>query len=147
MILDYADLLKVDPKNYRIELGALYQELRGLAVERNMMLATASQANREGAGARVVLDTHTAEDFSKIGTADFAITYSQTQAEKQLGLARLFVSKARTDEDRFMILITQAYATGQFCLDSIRMVDSYRDIIRAAAGAEDGQDVDESKKN
>jgi replicative DNA helicase len=146
LILDYADLLKIDPKNYRLELGALYQELRGLAVERNMMLATASQANREGAGARIVLDTHTAEDFSKIGTTDFAITYSQTQAEKQLGLARLFVSKARTDEDRFMILITQAYATGQFCLDSIRMVDSYGDLIRAAAGAEEEQDADENKK-
>lgn len=136
LVLDYADLMKLDPKNYRLELGTLYQDLRGLAVERNMMLATASQANREGAGARLVLDTHTAEDFSKIGTTDCAITYSQTPAERQLGLARLFVSKGRSEEDRFTILITQSYATGQFCLDSIRMVDSYWDQIREAAGAE-----------
>ena len=140
LVLDYADLLKVDTKNYRIEIGAMYQELRGIAVERNMMVATASQANREGAGARMVLDTHTAEDFSKIGTADCAITYSQTQAERQLGLARLFVSNARTDEDKFTILITQTYATGQFCLDSIRMHDSYWDQIRVAAGVEEEEE-------
>lgn len=141
LILDYADLLKVDPKNYRLELSVLYQDLRGLAVERNMMLATASQANREGAGARVVLATHTAEDFSKIGTADCAVTYSQTGAEKSLGLARLFLSKGRNEEDKFTVLITQTYATGQFCLDSIRMADGYWDHIKAAA-IEEGQSGD-----
>lgn len=141
LILDYADLMRVDPRNYRLELSTLYQDLRGLAVERNMMLVTASQANREGAAARLVLDTHTAEDFSKIGTTDCAITYSQTPAERQLGLARLFVSKGRADEDRFTVLITQAYVTGQFCLDSIRMVDSYWNTIREAAGED--EDVDE----
>ena len=143
LILDYADLLKVDTRNYRIEIGAMYQELRGIAVEKNIMIATASQANREGAGARMVLDTHAAEDFSKIGTADCAITYSQTAAERQLGLARLFVSNARTDEDKFTILITQSYATGQFCLDSIRMVDGYWDQIRIAAEKE-GEDEDDT---
>lgn len=91
----------------------------------------------------MVLDTHAAEDFSKIGTADCAITYSQTAAERQLGLARLFVSNARTDEDKFTILIAQAYATGQFCLDSLRMMDSYWDQIRAAVGAENEQDEED----
>ena len=136
LILDYADLMKVDPKNYRLELGTLYQDLRGLAAERNMMLVTASQANRAGAGARTVLDTHTAEDFSKIGTTDAAITYSQTASEKRLGLARLFVSKARMEEDRFSLLVTQSYATGQFCLDSIKMNEIYWDHLSELAGTE-----------
>ena len=133
VLLDYADLMKVDSKNYRVDLGILYKDLRGIAVERNLAMATMSQANRAGAGARLITDIHAAEDFSKIATADCVLTYNQTPAEKALGLARLFISNARNDEDKFMVLITQAYTTGQFALDSVRMSDSYWEHIEAAA--------------
>ena len=127
LVLDYPDLMRVNADNYRIDLGSVYVKLRGLAVERNLALACATQSNREGAGARMVLDTHTGEDWSKIATADTVFTYSQGIEERKLGLARLFVSNSRVaDKDRFIVLISQSYPTGQFVLDSVSMSDSHR---------------------
>ena len=122
VVFDYPDLqLKSDADSIRTDLGALFREHRGLAVRRNYALVTATQGNRESAKARVTTDTHVAEDYSKIATADFVITYSQTTEEKRLGLARLFVSNARTEEDKFTVLITQQYQMGQFAIESMRM--------------------------
>ncbi len=146
LVLDYADLMRVDTRDLRVSLGTLFQDLRGMAVEHNFALATATQSNRAGASAKLLTDVHASEDFSKIATSDCVLTYNQTAAERSIGLARLFVANGRTDEDKFMILMAQAYATGQFCLDSIRMSDSYwqqiEDTARAnpfAAGAADSK--------
>lgn len=133
---DYPDLMKVDSGDaLRTELGSLFKEHRGLAVRRNYALVTVTQGNRESAKARVTTDTHVAEDYSKIATADIVLTYSQTEEEKRLGLARLFVSNARTEEDKFTVLITQQYQIGQFALDSMRMSGGYWDRVDEAAQA------------
>jgi replicative DNA helicase len=129
LIIDYPDLMKIDSANLRVETGNIYQELRGIAVKRNCALVTASQGNREAMKAKMVTDSMIAEDISKIATADIVITYSQTEHEKSLGLARLFVSNARNDEDKFVVLIAQAYAIGQFCLNSTIMLNDYWDIV------------------
>ncbi len=130
LVVDYADLMKVRGKgsnDYRIELGQIYKELRGLAVERNLMLITASQSNRGGADKERIDDTDIAEDYSKIATADTVITYSQKETEKTLGLARLYVANSRNAEDRFEILISQHYSTGQFALDSCDFTHETKD--------------------
>jgi replicative DNA helicase len=132
---DYPDLMKVDTESLRMELGAVFKEHRGLAVRRNYALLTATQGNRESAKARVTMDTHVAEDYSKIATADIVLTYSQTNEEKRLGLARLFVSNARTEEDKFTVLITQQYQIGQFAMDSMKMGGDYWDRVDEAAAA------------
>ena len=130
VLIDYADLMTIDSKNYRIDLGVLYKDLRGLADVRRFALVSASQANRQAAKALLVTDIHTAEDYSKIGTVDTAITYTQTLPEKELGLARLFVSNTRVgDNDRFVVLINQSYKMGQFCLESVRMSDQYFNMV------------------
>jgi replicative DNA helicase len=124
LIIDYPDLMDIDMANMRTSLGSLTKKLRGLASERNLALIIASQSNRESVRAKMVDGTHAAEDFSKIGTADTVLTYTQTPAEKKLGLARIFVEKSRSEEGRFVSLITQAYAIGQFALDSCSMGDA-----------------------
>lgn len=130
LVLDYADLMKVDEKNLRASLGAVYKDLRGLAGERNLALITASQSNREGAGSRLISDTHVAEDYSKIATADCVITYNQTPLERQRRLARLFVASGRVEVDRFAVLVAQSYASGQFALDSMMMREEYWSFIQ-----------------
>jgi len=129
LVLDYPDLMKIDSKNLRVDTGSIYKDVRGLAVRRNIAVIEASQGNRASMNAKVVKDDMVAEDVSKIATADIVVTYSQTDQEKKLGLARLFVSNARNDEDKFTILISQAYAAGQFALDSTIMLSDYNDII------------------
>jgi hypothetical protein len=129
VIIDYPGIMKTDAKNHRISLGRLVEELRGLSQRRNFALVAAHQTNRISVNAELVKSTHVSEDWSAIGTADFVITFSQTAAEKERGLARLFVDKARSESDKFGILVTQSYKTGQFVLESVRLSDSYAKIM------------------
>lgn len=121
LVLDYADLMHTDARDLRISTGRLYRDLRGLAGTRDMAVVTATQGNRSSADARVVTTSMIAEDWSKVGTADTVLTYSQTLDERELGLARVLVAKSRRSRDRWIALITQSYATGQFALDSVFM--------------------------
>lgn len=135
VILDYPDYMRLDPKNYRLEMSVLYNELRGLAVERNVALAVASKSNREGAKARQMTSTHAGEDYSKIFTADTIFTYSQSDAERNLGLARLYVDSSRVAErDKFIVLLSQAYPVGQFCISSATLIDRYDGMVEQASG-------------
>lgn len=129
VLLDYPALMQLDTKNLRVDLGRIFKDLRGVAQKRNHALVVVTQGNRDSADARTTTDTNVAEDYSIIGTADNVVTYSQTLVERKKGIARLFVSNARGDEDKFTILITQAYAMGQFCLDSKLMVGDYWDRL------------------
>jgi hypothetical protein len=119
VILDYADLMYTDERNLRISTGRVYRDLRGLAGIRDLAMVTATQGNRLSAGARLVTSGHAAEDWSKIGTADTVCTLSRTLDEKEIGLARILVAKSRRSRDKWIALITQSYATGQFALDSV----------------------------
>lgn len=129
LVLDYPDLMKLDSANLRIDTGTIFKQLRGLAIRRNLALVTATQANADGMKAKLVTDSMVAEDKSKIATADIVLTYSQTLEEKALNLARLFVSNARNDVDKFVVLISQSYASGQFALDSTIMLSDYWNIV------------------
>lgn len=136
LILDYIGITKTDAKNHRISLGRAFEDFRGLCQRRNIAGVTASQVGRAGMEARTLKAIHVAEDISLINTADVAITYSQTDAEHAMGLARLFVDKARSDEDKFGLVITQAYKTGQFALQSARLNTGYYDMVPGWGGKE-----------
>lgn len=140
LVLDYPDLMTTDGDNLRISTNKVYEGLRGIAVERNIAVAAASQGNRSSAGAKLVTDAMVAESFGKIATADNVITYNQTDLEKKAGLARLFVSNGRNDEDKFTVLITQSYASGQFCLESTLMLSDYWRLLESR---EEGDDDEE----
>lgn len=146
LLLDYADLMFTGGRDeYRINLGNLYKELRGLAVERNIAIATASQTNREGAGVKLVRETHVGEDWSKIPTADTVLTYSRTIEERKLGLARLTVTNSRKEEDGIIILITQNYALGQFAQSS-RVMSIGPDYWNMVSQVEKEEQKEESER-
>ena len=121
IILDYADLMKIDSANMRLDTSQIYKDLRGLAVDRRVAVVTASQSNRAGEDSKILTMKNFAEDYSKAGTSDNIVSYNQTKEEKDLGLARLFVVKARDERSGQTVLITQSYASGQFALDSVRL--------------------------
>lgn len=129
ILIDYAELMRLDPKDRRGSTGALFVDLRGIADERFCSIATASQVNRPGISKLVADETDLAEDISKGFTVDTLVTYNQTRLEQRMGLARLFVAKNRDGEGGMTALITQAYSMGQFCLDSVLMTGDYIDSI------------------
>ena len=143
LIVDYPKLMHLDPGNLRLELGSLYERLRGLAIERNMAVGIAAQLNREGASAiksREGMDL--AEDVSLLATADSVVFYNQTEAEQEQQLARLFVV-GRNDRSRFTVLISQAYEIGQFCVESRMLTPEYWMLMRHGS-SKDGNQPEEN---
>ena len=125
LIVDYPDLMKLDASNMRLEIDQVYKELRGIFVSRNIAGAIVSQGNRTSEKAKNVTSGMVAEAWSKIAHADCIITYNQTEAEHKMGLARLYVSGGRNDEDKISLVISQNYAMGTFVVDSILMSNDY----------------------
>jgi replicative DNA helicase len=125
LIIDYPDLFKLDKDNFRLGIDAIYKDIRGLAVARNCAVAVVSQSHRTAAKAKQVGADNVAEAYSKISHADTIITYSQTESERALGLARLHVAGGRNDSDKCTIIISQQYGMGAFVIDSILLSGNY----------------------
>lgn len=151
LIVDYPDLmnLKVGGSGqYRHALAEVYKNLRGVAVARNTALAVPTQANRAGATAKTVGRTNVSEAYSKIADADAVLTYSQTEMEKTLGLARLSVIAGRNDEDNISVVISQNYGMGQYVVDSVMMNNDYWKLIDTedqSSSDDDGYDEDDDE--
>lgn len=139
ILVDYPDEFDINAANLRLETIKVYTDLRGIAVERNVAVACVTQLSDEGSRARTATKSHLAEAKGKAHKADVLLTYSQTQDEFELGLARIFVAKGRSDRDKFSVLISQAYAIGQFVVDSARMSHTYWDHVQGI----DTEDEDE----
>jgi hypothetical protein len=134
LIVDYPFLLKHDSDNLRTSFGKSMVDLRGLADERNLALVAPTQSNRPGIGAKRVGSTNASEDISTVFTADTVLSYSQTRAEKDLGLARLSVEHARDTETGSYILLAQSYHTGQYVLESASLNSSYWERLKEITG-------------
>ena len=119
VILDYIGVLKTDSKNHRISLGREFENFRGLCGERHVAGVTAHQISKLGVMKGNTASVHIAEDWSMVGTADVILAFSCTDDEFQYGLARLYVAKARDEQDKFGVLLTQNYTIGQFVLNSM----------------------------
>lgn len=133
LIVDSCYLLKTDAKDYRISLGRMIEDLRAIAVERNLAMVASHQISREGAKSKRAGQTHVAEDWSIIGTADIVVSFSATEAEQQHGLARLYADKVRTEKGKFGVLMSQSYDIGQFVLDAVVMKPAYNELLEQLA--------------
>ena len=97
MIVDYLDLLR-PPKSrqdYRFELKDITTQLRAVGVEQNLPVITATQANRNAVGKRIVRKDMVAEDYEKIRIADTAFSIGQSQADADVNKVLFYLIKAR----------------------------------------------------
>jgi hypothetical protein len=102
---------------------------------------TAHQASKKAVDSKVTRAGMVAEDWSIVGTADTVLTYSRTEQEFKRGLARIMVEHTRANvRDHFMVLISQAYATGQFCLDDCMMSRTVHDQVDKINSTDDEED-------
>lgn len=140
LIVDYPKMMRIDMRNYRLDLGRIMIDLRGIAVTRNIAVSTVMQGSRDSKTAHVVSSRMIAEDYSVIGTADTILTYSQTPEEKNIGLARILVDATRDAPDSFIAMVSQAYDIGQFCIDSVYMTKHLESEFERAIGGPPAQD-------
>jgi len=130
IILDYYGLMNMDRDKYRIELGRLCIELRGIAVSRELALVNIAQANRAAEDVQWITRKHIAEDFSGIATSDCIIIPQSTSTEKRFGLRRILVDKGRNGKDGIRLLLSQNLSIGQYCLNSSEMKNNYFDMLK-----------------
>lgn len=102
LVVDYADLLR-STRNFggekRFELEGVYEELRALAQELNIVVITADQTNRGGLEAEVVTLAAIAESYAKATVCDVIITISRRREDKQTNSGRIFIAKSRLGRD------------------------------------------------
>jgi len=109
IVVDYADLMQPErvTDNAIENSKGVYVQLRGLAMQENVAILTATQTNREGAKKTVATMTDIAEDFNKVRIADIVISINKTEEERKLGQARLFFAACRNQASGFSIRVEQ----------------------------------------
>lgn len=126
IIIDYADLLR-GSKGYndkRFELEGIYEELRALAQEFNVVLITADQTNRSGLDMEVVTVAQIGESYSKATVCDVIMTISRTQADKASNSGRIFIAKSRLGTDGIVFPFILDTATVK-----VRVLDQNQDPV------------------
>lgn len=148
LIVDYPDLMDVPLRDFRLGLGRLYVGLRGLAQQRSLSVVAPTQGNRSSLRASNVHADMTSEDISKVFTADTVLSYSQTEGEERLGLARLHVDYARSAARGQTVLLAQSYATGQYALQSALVRRVYWERLDEVIGTQkdQGEDDDDTRR-
>jgi replicative DNA helicase len=109
IIVDYADLMSAVARTdarYQ-ELGAVYEELRGLAGELKVPIWTASQTQRSALQDEVIQADKIAESYSKIMTADLVLSISRKLEDKvhKTGRAHIIKNRFGADGQTFPMII------------------------------------------
>lgn len=100
VLVDYADLLKVNLKGEKYEvLEYLFEELRSIAQEYDVALWTASQTNRGGTDEKMSMDEGIAGSYGKLKVIDFGFRIIRNDEEKQANYAKFQVFKNRLGPD------------------------------------------------
>jgi len=111
IIVDYLELLRPN-RNIDAEYQAqerIAQELRGLAVEQNCLVWTATQTNRMGRKVPIITDAELGDSYGKIRPADWAISLNQSQEEYDQGRLRAYVVKARDSKQHYLVPVSVNY--------------------------------------
>ena len=105
ILVDYADIMKSTSEysERRYNLTNIYETLRAMAMEMDVPIWTASQANREAINSprfdlRVI-----SESIGKAQTADVIIGIGRTEEDKLVNKAKMMILKNRNGSDGFTI--------------------------------------------
>lgn len=134
LCLDYADLLRLNPKSkepHYLQLEHAFIELRGIAGAYNLVLWTASQLNR--AGDEHGFGENISHSDGKLATCDFAFSINLPQDSKKQAMnplstmaqlmpatkdVNIFIQKSRLGPQHLTFKITQELAAMQFTTDA-----------------------------
>jgi replicative DNA helicase len=113
LIVDYLELMRPTREilqEYHAQ-QRIAEELRGLAMENNFLVWTATQTNRQGRLVKVITDAELGDSYGKIRTCDFAMSLNQTEEEFDQGRMRGYVIKSRNGRPRFIVPLEVDYST------------------------------------
>jgi len=113
IIVDYLELLR-PTRDIQQEYQAqqrVSEDLRGLSMEMNILVWTATQTNRLGRNVKIITDSELGDSYGKIRTCDFAISLNQTEEEFDNQKMRVYVMKSRNGKPRFIVPMHIDYNT------------------------------------
>ncbi len=105
LIVDYLELLRPTreiQQEYHAQQKTA-EELRGVAMEYNILVWTATQTNRQGRMVKIITDAELGDSYGKIRTCDFAMSLNQSEEEFDQGKMRAYVIKSRNGRPRFTV--------------------------------------------
>lgn len=125
VVLDYADLMTSKVKGEeRHKLDDIWSNLRRIALQREICIITASQANRAGIHEDLDME-HAAEDIRKVAHVTKMLGINATKEEKANGLFRISQIAERDDEAIF----EQAYVTSCLSLGTVFLDSRYKSEV------------------
>jgi hypothetical protein len=131
IIVDYVGEMALHPDLQTHDSRELIiRELRGMATEEKVFVATAMQPNRDGKkdgkneNSRLD-DEHLAGSFGQIRPLDGCISLNQNDSEKFLGIGRCYVIKQRDGKSRYQLYLS-------FNKDSLKITEISRDEYKKA---------------
>lgn len=133
LILDYLDIMDLSgfSDELRHQLNSGYKWLKGLADDRQMVVATVSQVTRAALKKRHPSMKDVAEDARKAGNVDIMLAIGRGDEEVRCNLAGLSVLANRNGPQDSSVTVSLCYEIGQFCLSSWpsgRIDDMVRDL-------------------
>jgi replicative DNA helicase len=112
LIVDYLELLGTNREGPEYQTQELLaRELRGIAVEHQMLVWTATQTNRQGTRVNVITDAELGDSYGKFRTVDYALSLNQTEEEFDEERMRCYVMKSRNGKTRFVTGMSIDYNT------------------------------------
>jgi len=116
--IDYADLIAPSHiyNSPYIELRTIYEELKGLATEKQLIIWTPTQAHRAAAGKEIIDAEDIADSFQKVMVPDVVISINQTKTEEMQNKLRLFVVKNRYNKRHQQITLSTDFSRAQFAV-------------------------------
>ena len=144
IVVDYLDLMspnsrRVDPTNFFAKDKLVSEELRGLAMEQEIILLTASQLNRTGYDELNPNASHIAGGISKVNTSDLVINISNTPASRERGEIGFHFIKTRNSGG------VGKHIALKFDVDTLRITDP--DDFSAATTKADAQHLIETSQS
>lgn len=129
IVYDYADATRPTSEG-RDGINGVWMGLAGMAIERNVLLATTSHVNiRRVEGKRSTGSSDVSDDTRKINHVDLMFAISQEKEEKRFGIVRTSVVEHRHKffDSMEEVMVIRELNTGQSILDSERQKRGYID--------------------
>lgn len=138
LIVDYPDIMRHENVGeYRHNISHTSEQLRRMAVERNILIWGASQANRSALNKELVDLDNIAEDYGKVQIADVVLAVSQTKVEYEAGMLRVFGAKVRDGKKHWVVVCEQ---------DNVAHSILSRELKSVVSKKEEQDDMSEQKR-
>lgn len=116
ILVDYGEELRKSSKDLYTEMGEIWRELKGIAVEMGVALWVATQTSRAGVGLKRISEIEVADSYEKVRVSDIYIGFNRNiimdkarrewreeDAEHNPNMVRLFMIKHRGRIDKYHV--------------------------------------------